>query len=64
MGYECLLRQKLNSQLCTGKRNQGRVTHRLKKSVKGNMKWKDIDGRTLAEVPAKDLSKWRSVAQP
>ena len=43
MDHQRLLRQLLHSQLCEGKRNQGRPRLRFKDTVKRNLKKLDID---------------------
>ncbi|XP_068739250.1 uncharacterized protein [Montipora capricornis] len=63
MDHARLPRQLLNSQLCEGKRNQGRPRLRFKDTVKRNMEKLDID-RSPWQQKAKDRAVWRNLIRP
>jgi len=57
-----LPRQLLYSQLCDGKRNQGRPRLRFKDVAKRNMKFREIDKETW-QTMANDRATWRSASK-
>jgi len=57
-----LPRQLLYSQLCSGKRNQGRPRLRYKDVAKRNMKWREIDTKAWQTI-ANNRANWRSAIQ-
>ena len=63
MGNERLPRQLLYSQLCEGKRNQGRPRLRFKDVAKRNMKWREINP-DLWQQTAKNRPEWRGAIKP
>ncbi|XP_068692733.1 uncharacterized protein [Montipora foliosa] len=63
MDHACLPRQLLYSQLCEGKRNQGRPRLRFKDTVKRNLEKLDID-RSSCQQKAKDRAVWRNLIRP
>ena len=60
MDHQRLLRQLLHSQLCEGKRNQGRPRLRFKDTVKRNLKKLDID-KSSWQRKVKDRAAWRNL---
>ncbi|XP_068734901.1 uncharacterized protein [Montipora capricornis] len=63
MDHQRLPRKLLNSQLCEGKRNQGRPRLRFKDPVKRNLEKLDID-RSSWQQKAKDRAVWRNLIRP
>ena len=61
--HQRLARQLLYSQLCEGKRNQGRPRLRFKDTVKRNLEKLDID-RSSWQQKAKDRAVWRNLIRP
>ena len=59
MDTDRLPRQLLYSQLCEGKRNQGRSRLRFKDVAQRNMKYRKIDIETW-QITANDRAAWRS----
>ena len=63
MDHQRFPRQLLHSQLCKGKRNQGRPRLRFKDTVKRNLKKLDID-RSSWQRKVKDRAAWRKLTRP
>ena len=63
MGQERLPRRLLYSQLCEGKRNQGRPRLRFKDVAKRNMKWRKIDVESWQST-ANNRAVWRAAIKP
>ena len=62
MDHDRLSRQLLYSQLCSGKRNQGRPRLRYKDVAKRNMKWRDIPTNSWQTMAANRVA-WRSAIE-
>ena len=62
MDNDRLPRQLLYSQLCEGKRNQGRPRLRFKDVAKRNMKYRKIDRETW-QITANNRAAWRSASK-